>query len=116
MVSANIDISEEPRLQGLFTKSTVKVVGGENIGIVGYTTKNTAVISKPGMKRHSSIRSNGNGSVQKMVAENLNPEAVLYHFLSFLSVIQKCLCDPLLISNHGCGFKNIMHSHVTETV
>lgn len=48
VVSANIDVSQEPRLQGLFTKSIVKNVGGEDIGIVGYTTKMAAVISKPG--------------------------------------------------------------------
>ena len=55
VVSANIDISGEPRLQGLFTKSIVKNVDGESIGIVGYTTKMTAVISKPGILHQSFV-------------------------------------------------------------
>ena len=52
VVSANVDISREPRLQGLFTKSIIKNVGGETIGIVGYTTSLTSLISKPGTVLH----------------------------------------------------------------
>lgn len=48
VVSANTDVTQEPRLQGLFTKSVIKSVGGEDIGIVGYTTPDTSFISNPG--------------------------------------------------------------------
>ena len=48
VVSANTDVTNEPRLQGLFSKSITKSVGGETIGIVGYTTADTPFISKPG--------------------------------------------------------------------
>ena len=48
VVAANVDVTGEPRLQGLFSKHIIKMVDGENIGIVGYTTPETAYISNPG--------------------------------------------------------------------
>ena len=48
VVSANLDASKELELDALFTKSTVLKVGGEQIGIVGYTTPETKITSDPG--------------------------------------------------------------------
>ncbi|KAL3883275.1 hypothetical protein ACJMK2_029558 [Sinanodonta woodiana] len=48
VVNANIDVSGEPRLQGLFNKSVVLNVNGTRIGIVGYITEETGSISKAG--------------------------------------------------------------------
>ncbi|XP_072052014.1 5'-nucleotidase-like [Amphiura filiformis] len=45
VVSANVDVSNETSLQGLFTKSVIKDVNGERIGIVGYTYRETPVLS-----------------------------------------------------------------------
>ncbi|XP_071113275.1 5'-nucleotidase-like [Haliotis cracherodii] len=45
VLSANIDASQEPRIQGLFRKSTVVTIGGQKIGIIGYTTTDTPSIS-----------------------------------------------------------------------
>ncbi|XP_033635029.1 5'-nucleotidase-like [Asterias rubens] len=45
VVCANLDASNEPAIDGLFTKSTVLAVGGEKIGIVGYTASNMLEIS-----------------------------------------------------------------------
>ena len=49
VLSCNIDASLEPSLQGLFKKSTVKTIGGERIGIIGYTTTSTPDISISGI-------------------------------------------------------------------
>ena len=48
VLSANMDASQEPSIMGLFNKSTVRVVGGRQVGIVGYTTVDTPLISSPG--------------------------------------------------------------------
>ena len=52
IVTANMDISREPSLQGLVKRSTVLVRGGEKIGIVGVTTKDTSFLSSAGKRIH----------------------------------------------------------------
>ncbi len=46
VISCNIDASKEPVIDGLFEKSVVKTVGGEQIGVVGYTHSRTNEISQ----------------------------------------------------------------------
>ncbi|XP_071112386.1 snake venom 5'-nucleotidase-like [Haliotis cracherodii] len=48
MASANIDATAEPRVNNKLVKHTVLTVDGESIGIIGYTTRNTPLISSPG--------------------------------------------------------------------
>ncbi|XP_071831452.1 snake venom 5'-nucleotidase-like isoform X2 [Apostichopus japonicus] len=48
VLSCNIDASAEPTFEPLFQKSVVVEIGGERIGIVGYTFSRTSEISKPG--------------------------------------------------------------------
>ncbi|WAR06761.1 5NTD-like protein [Mya arenaria] len=49
VVTANTDVSREPLLRDIkVVKSVIKTIGGEQIGIVGYTTQDTAFISRPG--------------------------------------------------------------------
>ena len=50
VLSANIDASLEPEMAPLLAPSTVLDVGGEKIGVIGYTTKDTPVLSYPGIK------------------------------------------------------------------
>ena len=48
VVSANMDVTREPRLQGKFASSHVFTVGGEKVGVIGFITEETAFISTPG--------------------------------------------------------------------
>jgi 5'-nucleotidase/UDP-sugar diphosphatase len=48
VVSANVDVSNEPELAGMVESYTVLEVDGEKIGVVGYTTEDTAILSSPG--------------------------------------------------------------------
>jgi 5'-nucleotidase/UDP-sugar diphosphatase len=48
VLSANIDASKEPTLAGLIKPYTVLEVGGQKIGVVGYTSEETGILSKPG--------------------------------------------------------------------
>ena len=47
VISANIDSSKEPLIDGLFAPSVIKEVDGQKIGIVGYTTKDTPQLVIP---------------------------------------------------------------------
>ena len=47
-VCANLDVSEESPLDGLYSSSITKTIGGEEIGIVGYTTQKVNEISNVG--------------------------------------------------------------------
>ena len=48
VLSANIDASAEPELAGKVQPSTIVEVSGEKIGVVGYTTEDTPILSSPG--------------------------------------------------------------------
>jgi 5'-nucleotidase len=48
VIAANVDASEEPGLAGLIQPYTVLEVGGEKIGLLGYTTEDIPILSKPG--------------------------------------------------------------------
>ncbi|XP_060553664.1 5'-nucleotidase-like [Ruditapes philippinarum] len=57
VVSANTDVTNEPRLAGKFSKSWTTTIGGEEIGVVGYLTTETAKSSSggPTVKFHDVI-------------------------------------------------------------
>ncbi|XP_046636695.1 snake venom 5'-nucleotidase-like [Daphnia pulicaria] len=48
VLAANIDSSNEPRLDGKISKSIVVQVGGKSVGIIGYLTTETTYISSAG--------------------------------------------------------------------
>ena len=48
ILSANTDVSKEPKLAGKIKPYAVLRVGGENIGVIGLTTPDTALIANPG--------------------------------------------------------------------
>ncbi len=48
VISANIDASGEPLIEGLFAPYTIITVGGESIGVVGYSTKDIPELVSPG--------------------------------------------------------------------
>lgn len=48
VVSSNIDVSSEPELDGWIKPWAVVNIGGEQIGLVGFTTEDTQILSSPG--------------------------------------------------------------------
>ena len=48
VLSANLDASSDPDLNGLIKPYTVLEVGGEKVGVVGLTTEDVAILSSPG--------------------------------------------------------------------
>ena len=55
ILAANIDASEEPKLQGTFTATTEFVIQGVKIGIVGYLTEETQDISDTGKLKFENV-------------------------------------------------------------
>ncbi len=50
IISANIDVSKSPELKNLIKPYTIIERNGKRIGLVGYTTEDTAYLSSPGEK------------------------------------------------------------------
>ena len=48
IVATNVDVTAEPALRGLFTRSVVLERGGERFGILGVVTQDVPAISSPG--------------------------------------------------------------------
>lgn len=48
VLSANLDVSDDPELAGNIKPWAVLTVGGERIGVIGLTTADLAIISSPG--------------------------------------------------------------------
>jgi 2',3'-cyclic-nucleotide 2'-phosphodiesterase (5'-nucleotidase family) len=87
-LSANLDVSREPRLQALadqgrIVRSTVVEAGGERLGIVGATTPRLASISSP---RNVSVNPDVAAAVQaevdRLAATGLNKIMLISHLQS----------------------------------
>lgn len=48
ILSCNLIVDNDPLLNGMIDKSTVRVVGNVKVAIIGYTTPETVFLSKPG--------------------------------------------------------------------
>lgn len=66
VLGTNVDVSNEPELAGDIENYTVLDVGGEQIGIVGYVTEDTANLSSPGP---NVVFNNIESSVEEAVTE-----------------------------------------------
>ncbi len=80
VLSANIDASEEPNLAGLIRPYTILDVGGEKVGMVGYTTEDTAILSSPGPNvRFLNIEKTVQAAVSEMEAMGVNKIIAVSH-------------------------------------
>lgn len=80
LLSANIDASNEPSLAGLIQPYAVLEVGGERIGIVGYTTEDTAILSSPGPNlRFLNIENTVQAAVAELESAGINKVIAVSH-------------------------------------
>ncbi|KAI8507975.1 5'-nucleotidase [Branchiostoma belcheri] len=76
VLSANIDATREPE----FHRSVTLNVGGERIGIVGYTTEDTPAISKPGdTVSFTSVVTSVQAEVDRLTQQGVNKVIALGH-------------------------------------
>jgi len=80
VLSANIDVSAEPELAGAIQPYTVLDVGGEKVGVVGYTTEDTAILSSPGPNvKFNNIETSVQAAVDELAAEGINKIIAVSH-------------------------------------
>lgn len=79
VLSCNIDASSEPDINRKFSKSTVLTVGGERIGLVGYTWEETPSVSKTGDLVFSDEVPAIQIEVDKLVADGVNKIIAVGH-------------------------------------
>lgn len=73
VLSANIDASGDPDLAGHIQPYTILEVGGKKIGIVGYTTEETTILSSPGPTiKFLNIERTVQAAVDKLTAQGVN--------------------------------------------
>nr|XP_022289438.1 5'-nucleotidase-like [Crassostrea virginica] len=79
IVSANIDTSYEPTISPRISKRTIIQVGGQQLGIVGYTTKDTPIISSPGSLVFHDEVSSVRKEVQSLTSSGISKIIALGH-------------------------------------
>jgi len=80
VLSANIDASAEPSLAGKIQPYTVLEVGGEKIGVVGYTTEDTGILSSPGPNvKFNNIETSVQTVVDELTAQGINKIIAVSH-------------------------------------
>jgi 5'-nucleotidase / UDP-sugar diphosphatase len=80
ILSANIDVSQEPLLKDLIKPHTILTVDGEKVGLIGATTPDLPTISSPGDKvKMLELFSSIENSVKALEAEGVNKIFLLSH-------------------------------------
>ncbi|XP_061195055.1 snake venom 5'-nucleotidase-like [Saccostrea echinata] len=79
ILSANINLETEARIKPYVSKSYVTEVGGEKIGVIGYTTKDTPMISQPGSLKFEDEVTSIRAEVKKLESQGVNKIIALGH-------------------------------------
>jgi 5'-nucleotidase len=80
VLAANIDASAEPTLAGKIEAYTIVDAGGEKIGIVGYTTEDTEILSSPGPNvKFSNIEASVQAAIDELTAQGVNKIVAVSH-------------------------------------
>jgi 5'-nucleotidase/UDP-sugar diphosphatase len=80
VLSANIDASREPQLAGMIAPYAVLEAGGEQIGVVGYITEETGILSKPGPNiTFTPIEAALKAAINALQAKGINKIVALSH-------------------------------------
>ena len=80
VLSANIDVTQEPKLAGLVKPYTVLEVGGEKIGLIGCTVEDTGNLSRPGPNVvFNSIETSVAAAVLELEGVGVNKIVLLSH-------------------------------------
>lgn len=113
-LSANIDFSEDPLLDGLIEPSVILDVGDARIGIIGLTTPETEIISKPSdyLVFHYDLINITQQEVDKMVAEGVNKIILVTHigYGADLEVAQGVSGVDVIVGGHTNTFLSNIYS------
>lgn len=79
ILSSNINLDSDPRIKPYVKKSYVTEVGGEKIGVIGYTTKDTPMISQPGSLKFEDEVASIRSEVTNLQGQGVNKIIALGH-------------------------------------
>ncbi|XP_059178709.1 snake venom 5'-nucleotidase-like isoform X3 [Physella acuta] len=79
LLSSNMKLDNTPQLKNIIKKSTVLTVAGERIGVVGYTTPETAYSSSPGTVEFVQELAAVQAEVNNLTAQGINKIIALGH-------------------------------------
>jgi len=104
VVSANVDVSAEPRLKGLFAPYAVVQVGGERVGVIGLTTPDTKEIANPGptvafLDPYESAQK----AVYELLSKGVNKIVVLSHlgYGEDLKLARRLVGAQVIVGGHS---------------
>ena len=107
-LSANTDFSEDPFLAGLVEPSTVLEVGGEQIGIIGLVTPETAILAKPSKELvfDNDLIGVTQQEVDKLTAQGINKIVLVTHigYGADLEVAQGVSGVDIVVGGHSNTF------------
>ena len=113
-LSANTDFSEDPLLAGLIEPSVILEVGGEQIGIIGLTTPETAILAKPSehLVFHYDLINVTQDQVDMLTAEGVDKIVLLTHigYGADLEVAQGVSGVDVVVGGHTNTFLSNTYS------
>ncbi len=113
-LSANTDFSEDPMLAGLIEPSVILDVGGEQIGIIGLTTPETAILAKPSefLVFHYDLINVTQEQVDMLTAQGVNKIILLTHigYGADLEVAQGVSGVDVVVGGHTNTFLSNSYS------
>ncbi|MCX7740282.1 MAG: 5'-nucleotidase/apyrase family protein [Meiothermus sp.] len=103
VVSANTDVSREPRLAKV-KPYVVLFVGGERVGVIGLTTPDTAIISNPGPTvRFTDPVPAAQNAINELLARGVNKIVILSHlgYLADLELARRIVGCQVIVGGHS---------------
>lgn len=104
ILSANLDASREPKLNGKIKPYAMVRVGGETLGIIGLTTPDTSIIANPGptLSFTDPVAATQN-SVNQLLARGVNKIIVLSHlgYLADMELARKVVGTQVIVGGHS---------------
>lgn len=104
LLSANLDVSQEPLLTGLIHPWAVIEVGGERLGLIGATPEDLATISNPGPTvRAGAAREAVQRAIDTLTASGVNKVILLSHlgFERDLELAGKLAGVDVIVGGHS---------------
>jgi 5'-nucleotidase/UDP-sugar diphosphatase len=103
VLGANVDVSKEPKLSKVQPYTVVRV-GGQNIGIVGLTTPDTAIIANPGPTvSFTDPAAAAQKAINELLARGVNKIVILSHlgYLADLELGKKIVGAQVIVGGHS---------------
>ena len=106
VLSANIDASADPELDGLIQPYTILDINGQQVGVVGFTTEDTAILSSPGDVVFTDIETAVQAAIDELTAQGINIILGVSHtgFAADMAVAMGVTGLDVIVSGHTNTF------------